>query len=92
MAVRPLDYSSWTPRALLGLNPGAVPPGAQTTITPGIARSAGPGILADTSKPWHPDSPMFWFGVLLATTFGLIGASTSLRVGPFKAAASAGKS
>lgn len=42
------------------------------------------------NKPWHPDSPLFWFGILAATTLGLIGASTSVRLGPFKGALSAG--
>lgn len=57
-----------------------------------LARAAGPS-LADrnSDKPWHPDSPLFWFGAVLAVTFGLIGASTSIRVGPFKAAVAAGK-
>lgn len=57
-----------------------------------LARTAGPSVAERNSdKPWHPDSPLFWFGLVLATTFGLIGASTSIRVGPFKAAVAAGK-
>ena len=44
------------------------------------------------AKPWHPSSPMFAFGVLLAATVGLMAVSTSgsasLRVG--KAVATVG--
>lgn len=43
-----------------------------------------------SDKPWHPDSPLFWLGAVIALTFGLIGASTQIRVGPFKASAGAG--
>lgn len=58
--------------------------GAMAATTPSVLDAGG-------DKPWHPDSPMFWFGILLATTFGLIGAATSIRVGPFKAAIGAGR-
>jgi len=44
-----------------------------------------------TPPPWSPDNPLFWFGLVLGVTFGLVGASTSLKVGPFKAAVSAGE-
>lgn len=54
--------------------------------------AAGPGLMADNPAPWHPQSPLFWFGMLAATTLGFIAASTTVRVGPFKASASAGKS
>ncbi len=76
------------PFHLLGAKSGemlsaAQPAGAMPTAT----RSS---LDANSDKPWHPDSPLFWFGALLAVTFGLIGASTTVRVGPFKAAAAAG--
>lgn len=82
-------WASMTPYRMTGLKPVA-PDHAHTSTAPGIARSAGPG-LADDARPWHPDSPMFWFGVLLAATFGFAAASTSLRLGPFRASAGVGK-
>lgn len=76
-----------------GVKPAAMVgrPGDATDVRP-LAQSAGPGLAERNSdKPWHPDSPMFWFGTLLAVTLGFVAASTSIRVGPFKAAVSAGK-
>lgn len=55
---------------------------------PGIARSAirpEPGIA-------HVDNPLLWFGIVAGVTLGLIGVSTSARVGPLRGAISAGKS
>lgn len=95
MDVRGAKIRSWDTFDPLHIY-GVQPPGAANgpaPAMPGIERSAGPALLeAAGDRPWHPDSPLFWFGVLTAVTLGLIGASTSLRVGPFKAAVSAGKS
>lgn len=52
--------------------------------------SAGAAPATTSAPPWHPDSGLFWFGAALAVTLGLIAASTSIRVGPFKAGVSAG--
>ena len=57
---------------------------------PGLERSAGPGLTGEHAPPWHPESPLFWFGMLAAVTLGLIAASTSVRIGPFRASAAAG--
>lgn len=87
-------WAQMTPFNLVGLTaqaPQAAHAGATTAI-PGVARSSGPALVGGTTKPWHPDSPLFWFGVIAAATFGLIGASTSVRVGPAKAAVSVGDS
>lgn len=52
---------------------------------------AGPGVAdALSAKPWHPQSPLFWFGAVAAFTFGLMAVSVSGRVGPAKAAVSVG--
>lgn len=87
------DMSYWqkmNPFDLVGL-PGGLPAAAQTSTVPGIGRSTvGHGADWD-DRIWHPDNPMFWVGAVLAVTFGLIASSTSIRVGPFKASASAGK-
>ncbi|MEU0788034.1 hypothetical protein ABZ341_41710 [Streptomyces sp. NPDC006173] len=58
----------------------------QTAATP----SAGPSI-AVKSPPWSPDNPLFWFGVIAAASVGLMGYSTTVRVGPAKAGISVGK-
>jgi hypothetical protein len=79
---------------------GVVPPAAVNGAGAGAGRLAdvplvgvaGPSLLEkDSDKPWHPDSPMFWVAAFLAVTLGFIAASTSIRVGPFKAAVSAGQ-
>lgn len=71
--------------------PGGVPPAARTSTTPGIGRSAMPATARDwDDRLWHPDNPLFWAGAFLAVTVGLIATSTTIRVGPFKASASAG--
>lgn len=45
-----------------------------------------------TSTFWHPNSPLFWIGTLLAATLGLaaVSGSGSIKLGPIHAAASAG--
>lgn len=85
-------WEQMTPENLLGVR-RATPERAQWDTTPGIARSGGPGLAdkAGTVAPWHPDSPLFWFGALAAATFGFIAFSTSIRVGPAKASLGVGK-
>lgn len=87
------DSSYWkrlNPFDLVNM-PGGMPASAQVSTVPGIGRSTvGHGADWD-ERLWHPDNPLFWAGVFLAATFGLIATSTSVRVGPFKASASAGK-
>lgn len=85
------SWDRFDPYNIHGVMPGAVMSGRTPTDAPLIA-SAGPSTLErNTDKPWHPDSPMFWVGALLALTLGFAAASTSIRVGPFKVAAAAGK-
>lgn len=70
----------------------AVPASARTSMTPGIGRSALPATSQDwDDRLWHPNNPLFWAGAFIAVTVGLIATSTTIRVGPFKASASAGK-
>lgn len=76
----------WSPQAVTGLPPGQSP--AQTSAIPGIGRSAGPS-PTDNAPPWSPDNPLFWFAVVAAATFGLMAVSVHIKVGPFKAGASA---
>lgn len=87
--VVPNGYATVDPYNLLGAKPADMIPGFGI----GGNLSAATTSLRDASsgKPWSPDNPLFWFGALLAVTVGLIGAATSVRVGPFKAAVAAGK-
>jgi len=64
------------------------PAAVKSSSTPGLAMISPNAV--DHDPPWHPDNPLFWFGAVLAVTFGLIAVSTSVKVGPFKAAVSAG--
>lgn len=86
-------WNALNPFNQIGLVTQQAPAHAASVGIPGIARSGGPSAAdAGAEKPWHPDSPLFWFGVVLAATLGLIGAATSVRVGPIKASTSVGKS
>ena len=84
------DWQNLDPFHTLGLNPAQSADAGVQSI-PSVGRSAGPGLLNGHTKPWHPDNPLFWFGSVALVTFGLIGASTQIRIGPLKASASAGK-
>lgn len=57
------------------------------TPLPGVA---GPSPKADTS-PLSPQSPLFWAGVLVAASVGLMAYSTAVRVGPVSASLNLGK-
>ena len=98
MQVRGATVQAWdrfAPEWLYGVRP----PGATSGLPHDPSGNLAGGLVEGPSaaapgmdKAWHPDSPLFWAGALIAVTLGLIGASTSLRVGPFRAAVSAGKS
>lgn len=72
------------------LDPSTFPPMTGAAPTGGLETAVHPGGAADTTSPWSPDSGLFWVGAALAVTLGLIAASTTIRVGPLKASASAG--
>lgn len=76
------NWSSFDPLASLGVN-FTDQSDQNTSTTSHTASSSAP--------PWSHENALFWFAAFGAVTFGLIGASTHLRVGPFKAAVSAGK-
>lgn len=90
-AVSPMAFGDmFDPWNSLGLS-GSGPRGASgSSSIPGVERAAGPGKFDSMAKPWSPDSPMFWVGVLLAAAVGLIGFATELRVGPARASAKLG--
>ena len=77
-------WDQLNPLALIGGPTGDL---SDDVTTGGLGAS---GILP-TAHPLHPDHPLFWFGVIAGVTLGAIGASTHLRVGPFKAGFDAGK-
>lgn len=56
-----------------------------------LAASAGNAPSPSTPQIWHPDHPLFWAGALIAVMFGLIGVSTSARVGPVRGRVAVGK-
>lgn len=57
----------------------------ETAATP----SAGPA-FSSKAPPWSPENPLFWFGVVAAVSVGLMGYSTTVRVGSAKAGVSIG--
>lgn len=88
-----VGFDHLDPFHLTGLRPVAM--SSAPTEGPAAAVAAAPGLLTDIAKagkPWSPENPLFWFGVLTAVTFGLIAGATTIKVGPFTAAVSAGNS
>jgi hypothetical protein len=72
-----------TPAALFGLSPGGPGGGAGKALPPSSSTGAD-----QASVPWHPDSPLFWLGAVVAlTVLGVTGASVHVRA--FKARAGA---
>jgi len=69
----------------LTLSP-APPPGP---IGSGVHNGA---VTGSRMSGLDPDNPMLWLLGIAAVTLGLIGATTSVRFGPFRASASAGSS
>jgi hypothetical protein len=67
--------------------------GVPTTNASELHAMGRPGVEdVTTSQWWHPQSPLFWVGTLLAATVGLaaISGSGSVKAGPIHASASAG--
>lgn len=76
----------WSVYSLTGLSPVEH---AQTT--PGPTQHVA---VSGHEMPAHglsPDSPLLWFGGLLAVTVGLVAVSGSVRLGRAKVSASVGK-
>ncbi|MBN9326218.1 MAG: hypothetical protein BGO38_07920 [Cellulomonas sp. 73-145] len=82
--------TTWAPSGLnrYGLSPDAPTTTAQSELhavaSPGVGDAAAGQLL-------NPENPLLWFGVIAAITLGLAAFSTSVRVGPAKAALSLGK-
>jgi len=83
------EWSALNAHDMLGVS-HAIPDAARLTPMPGLARAAGPG-MSDEPRAWHPDNALFWFGAALAlAAAGIVGASTKVKVGPYKAGAELG--
>lgn len=65
-------------------NMGMTAPEAGLASNPVHATAQLGGILS-------PKNPLFWFGVVLGSTLGLIAISGAVRVGPVKAGGQIGK-
>ena len=88
--VVPGGYDTVDPYNLLGVKPAAMLNPHQVADSSKLAPASASLLEHNSARIWHPDNPLFWFGGLLAVTLGLIGAATSVRVGPFKASVGAG--
>jgi hypothetical protein len=82
--------ADWEPTSIVGkygLTDSAPSP-ATTELTAVATPRAG---AATAGQPWHPDNPLFAFGLIAAVTFGLAAFSTNVRVGSARAGLSVGK-
>ena len=86
MAGQAMTWEPADPYSKYGL---ASSPASNTTTELNAIPSPTKGAAA-ASNPLHPENPLFWFGVLAATTFGLMAFSTNVRVGNAKAGLSVG--
>lgn len=59
---------------------------------PGTGSSNGAVTAGGLTSRFDVDNPMLWLFGIAAVTLGLVGASTSARLGPVRASVSAGKS
>lgn len=75
-------------QALTGLSPVDSGPSLRSSLEAGATDEPVGGARGLLS----PQNPLFWFGGVLAVTFGLIGVSGSARVGKAKVSASVDKS
>lgn len=76
--------TGWVPQ----IDQSAVSPGAM----PGIARSTGPAASVQGSTSLVSlRNPLTWFALLAAATFGLVGFSSTARVGKARGRVSVGK-
>lgn len=85
-----LALSGLTVYQQTGLKSGAAPgpqaePAGLPTVQTENRSSNALGLI-------QPDNPVFWFGVVAAVTFGLIGFSTHARIGRAEAGIEVGRS
>ncbi len=68
---------------------GSLPDSGSGGLSSGLETAVATSSGTAGAPPWSPDSGLFWFAVVLAVTAVAIGASVSVKAGPFKGAASA---
>jgi len=85
--------NGWSAYSQVGLapnqsSPSSVSPGA----IPGIGRATGPAATdSSVTSAWSLRNPLVWFGIFAATTAGLIGFSSTARVGKARGSIAIGK-
>lgn len=67
---------------------GSLPDQGSGGLTSGVEAAVGTP-QGPTPPIYSPDNPLFWFAIVLLGTAVLIGASVSVKAGPFKASAKA---
>jgi hypothetical protein len=83
----------WSAYSQVGLvadqtSPAVTSPGS----IPGIGRATGPAAsVSVNSSLLSLDNPLTWFGLILAATFGLVGFSSSARIGKARGSISLNK-
>jgi hypothetical protein len=80
----------WAPSGLSARYGAQLGPGQPTPGQTELRAVRGPA-AGDDLPSFHPNGPLFWFGVIAAAAVGLMYASTTVRVGPVSASVSAGK-
>lgn len=87
-----MSATTWAPPSPAAkYGPALAPGGPRITADTELSAVSSPA-AGETGSPFSPANPLFWFGAIAALTFGLMAVSTSVRVGPAKAAVSLGKS
>lgn len=85
-------FAGANPQAQFGINGGGTPKDDPQRGAKALAKSGGKGMLDGPGSPlWSPDNPLFWFGAILAVTFGAAAVNASVRIGPATIAGKLGK-
>lgn len=86
-----MSSTSWAPATPAAKYGAAVAPGGPRITAETELNAVSSPASGESGSPFSPSNPLFWFGVIAATTFGLMAVSTSVRVGPAKAGIAVGK-
>jgi len=85
-------FDPWSVTANTGYVPQTAPQSISPGAMPGIARSTGPNAsTTGTTSLTSLRNPLTWFGIFAAVTFGLIGFSSTARVGKARGKVSIGQ-
>lgn len=75
-----MAWEDLDPMSLAGLNIG----GATQASVPADGGALHMSSVTGQPPIYHPDNPVFWFGVLMAFVTGLVAVHTHVKVGPFR--------